>query len=85
MAFVPAAQAIQFTVDQSSLKEAKKQNVISGAVHAAVTPARSVGMLTPSSSLTPSNLPQIYTFHQCSCQRTKKQLLGALEDILPVR
>ena len=34
------------------------------------------------------SLPQAYTFHQCSCQRTKKQLLGALEkakDILQAR
>ena len=31
------------------------------------------------------SLPQAYTFHQRSCQRTKKRLLGALEkakDIL---
>ena len=34
------------------------------------------------------SLPQAYTFHQHSCQRTKKRLLGALEkakDILQAR
>ena len=34
------------------------------------------------------SLPQAYTFHQRSCQRTKKRLLGALEkakDILQAR
>ena len=34
------------------------------------------------------SLLQAYTFHQCSCQRTKKRLLGALEkakDILQAR
>ena len=34
------------------------------------------------------SLPQAYTFYQRSCQRTKKQLLGALEkakDILQAR
>ena len=60
----PAAQAIQFTVDQSLLKEAKKQNAMAGtaraAVAAAATPARSVGILTPVSSLAPSpNSPAI--------------------------
>ncbi len=34
------------------------------------------------------SLPQAYTFHQRSCQKTKKRLLGALEkakDILQAR
>ena len=56
----PAAQAIQFTVDQSLLKEAKKQNAMAGSARAAVaaaaaaTPAQSIGILTPASSLAPS-------------------------------
>jgi ribonucleoside-diphosphate reductase subunit M1 len=66
----PAAQAIQFTVDQSLLKEAKKQNERAGTVRAAAaaiasTPAaatttplkpttRTSGILTPASSLAPS-------------------------------
>ena len=36
----------------------------------------------------PFSLPQAYAFHQRSCQRTKKRLLGALEkakDILQAR
>ena len=58
----PAAQAIQFTVDQSLLKEAKKQNAMAGTARAvvttaavAVTPVRNGGNLpTPASSLTNS-------------------------------
>ena len=66
----PAAQAIQFTVDQSLLKEAKKQNERAGTARAAAaiastTPAaaittplksttRTSGILTPASSLAPS-------------------------------
>ena len=65
----PAAQAIQFTVDQSLLKEAKKQNAIADTARAAVTtaakatPVRNGGSLpTPGSSLTnspaiPSSVP----------------------------
>jgi ribonucleoside-diphosphate reductase subunit M1 len=33
----PAAQAIQFTVDQSLLKEAKKQNALAGTARAAAS------------------------------------------------
>jgi len=52
----PAAQAIQFTVDQSLLKEAKKQNAMAGTARAAaVTPVRNGGILTPPSSLAPSS------------------------------
>ena len=61
----PAAQAIQFTVDQSLLKEAKKQNTMAGiaraggaVVTATTTPLKPVrqtsGILTPASSLAPS-------------------------------
>ena len=59
----PAAQAIQFTVDQSLLKEAKKQNAIADTARAAVTTAAVAtpvrkganGILpTPASSLTNS-------------------------------
>lgn len=57
----PAAQAIQFTVDQSLLKEAKKQNAMAGTARAAVTtaaaatPVRNGSILpTPTSSLTNS-------------------------------
>ena len=59
----PAAQAIQFTVDQSLLKEAKKQNAMAGSARAAVTAAAvatpvrngASGILpTPASSLTNS-------------------------------
>jgi ribonucleoside-diphosphate reductase subunit M1 len=65
----PAAQAIQFTVDQSLLKEAKKQNALAGTARAAVitaatlTPVRNGGILpTPAPSLTnspaiPSSVP----------------------------
>ena len=60
-----AAQAIQFTVDQSLLKEAKKQNTIAGTAPAggvvataSSTPLKPVrrtsGILTPASSLAPS-------------------------------
>lgn len=67
----PAAQAIQFTVDQSLLKEAKKQNAMAGTARAAAaaaapaTPLKSIaqggGILTPASSLapSPSNSPAI--------------------------
>ena len=59
----PAAQAIQFTVDQSLLKEAKKQNAMAGTARAAVTaaaaapttPARNGGIVIPASSLAPSS------------------------------
>ena len=58
----PAAQAIQFTVDQSLLKEAKKQNAMAGTARAAVaaaaaptTPARNSGIVIPASSLAPSS------------------------------
>jgi ribonucleoside-diphosphate reductase subunit M1 len=66
----PAAQAIQFTVDQSLLKEAKKQNAMADTARTAATTAtaavaadsatplkpitQSSGMLTPASSLAPS-------------------------------
>ena len=56
----PAAQAIQFTVDQSLLKEAKKQNVMADTARAAVTTAaaathtRNGGIPTPASSHTNS-------------------------------
>jgi len=51
----PAAQAIQFTVDQSLLKEAKKQNAMAGTARAAITPVRNGGILpTPAPSLTNS-------------------------------
>ena len=43
--------------------------------------------LFPAWSQTCVCLPQVYTFHQRSCQRTKKRLLGALEkakDVLQV-
>lgn len=68
----PAAQAIQFTVDQSLLKEAKKQNATAGTARAAVTTTASVvatpatplksvatssGILTPASSLASSPSP----------------------------
>jgi ribonucleoside-diphosphate reductase subunit M1 len=60
----PAAQAIQFTVDQSLLKEAKKQNAMAVTARAAVTtaaaaatPARNGGIPTPASSL--ANSPAI--------------------------
>ncbi|KAF8157859.1 ribonucleotide reductase alpha subunit [Crassisporium funariophilum] len=59
----PAAQATQFTVDQSLLKEVKKQNeaantargVVAAAAAATTRPGgRATGMLTPSSSVAPS-------------------------------
>jgi ribonucleoside-diphosphate reductase subunit M1 len=63
----PAAQAIQFTVDQSLLKEAKKQNAMAGTARAAVTAAAAAtttparlgngGIPTPASSL--ANSPAI--------------------------
>ena len=60
----PAAQAIQFTVDQSLLKEAKKQNAMAGTARAAAAaatgaakPLRNGGIPTPASSH--SNSPAI--------------------------
>ena len=63
----PAAQAIQFTVDQSLLKEAKRQNAMAGTARTAATAAAAIapatplksiaqrsGILTPASSLAPS-------------------------------
>jgi len=65
----PAAQAIQFTVDQSLLKEAKKQNAMAGTARNAIaiataTPSKSTagtsGILTPSSlAPSPSRSPVI--------------------------
>ena len=52
----PAAQAIQFTVDQSLLKEAQKQNVMA-VTAAAATPAQNGSIPTPASSL--ANSPAI--------------------------
>lgn len=45
----PAAQAIQFTVDQTLLKDAKKQ-MADGNAAAPIVPGNATGLLTPSSS-----------------------------------
>ena len=62
----PAAQAIQFTVDQSLLKEAKKQNAMAvtarAAAAAAATPAQNGSISTPASSL--ANSPAIPSIKQ---------------------
>jgi ribonucleoside-diphosphate reductase subunit M1 len=61
----PAAQAIQFTVDQSLLKEAKKQNAMAGTARAAVATAAAAAATatTPAGSnggiLTPAPSPSI--------------------------
>ena len=66
----PAAQAIQFTVDQSLLKEAKKQNAMAvtaraAAAAAAATPAQNGSIPTPASSLANSPaIPSIPTIKQ---------------------
>jgi ribonucleoside-diphosphate reductase subunit M1 len=55
----PAAQAIQFTVDQSVLKDAKAQQAVGSASRAVVAgrPAvRAGGILTPSASPSPSRV-----------------------------
>lgn len=74
----PAAQAIQFTIDQSVLKEVKKQNNAKNDL----TASKSNGILTPTSSPSPFQAPPTPSTPSSSAPASSEAVVAAPTDAL---